>query len=145
MNGTVHTGTLTPSPSQATDANWEIVGAADLNGDTHTDLLWYNPSSGRIVYWLLDPALVRTTGAFTNPMTAGDNNWKVLAMGDYGIGPNTSWLGRPGTQDLVWRNATSGRLVVWYMDRAGNRTAGLFTSPAELPAPVSDWTVAGPR
>jgi hypothetical protein len=65
----------------------------------------------------------------------------VLAGGDYGIGPG----GVAGTKDIVWRNATSGKVVVWYMDRAGNRTFGEFTTPME-PTPVpTDWTIAGPR
>lgn len=42
-------------------------------------------------------------------------------------------------------NATSGNMVVWHMDQAGNRTSGLFTTPS-APAPnPTDWTLAGPR
>lgn len=145
LDGMVHVGDITPTPSQAVNVNWEIVGAADMDGDGNTDLLWYNATSGRIVYWLMDASVVRTVGAFTNPMAAGNNNWKVLAMGDYGMGPDATGIAQVNTQDLVWRNATSGRLVVWYMDKAGNRTSGLFSVPPDLPAPVSDWTVAGPR
>lgn len=141
MQGILHTFTLRPTPTRAADANWEIVGAADLNGDGNTDLLWYNATSGRIAYWLMNAALVRTAGNFTNPPSAGDNNWKVVAMGDYGIGPN----GQPATQDIVWRNATSGRVVVWFMDRSGNRTAGRFGGAATPPAPIADWTILGPR
>ncbi len=141
LNGTSHVGTLTPTPSQAVDVNWEIVGAADLNGDSSTDLLWYNVSSGRIAYWLLDANLIRFAGTFTNPPTAGDQNWKVTAMGDYGLGLN----GQPATQDIVWRNATSGRTVVWFMDRAGNRTWGAFAGAEPPPQPVADWAVVGPR
>jgi hypothetical protein len=49
------------------------------------------------------------------------------------------------SNDIVWRNAQSGRLVVWYMDYAGNRTAGTFTTPPEpAPDPLA-WTVTGPR
>ena len=73
-------------------------------------------------------------------MQAGANNWKVLAAGDYGVGPN----GRPGTYDLVWRNADSGRFVVWNMDTHGVRTAGRFVNPP-APADPLDWTIAGPR
>ncbi len=136
------TGEIVPNPAQAVHANWEIVGAVDLNHDGFSDLLWYNAASGKIVYWLLDAAAVRLVGNFTNPPNAGDANWKVLATGDYGIGPGAS--ARPDTHDLVWRNALSGRVVLWFMDGAGNRTSGLFLSP-DPPAPAAQWTLAGPR
>lgn len=141
MNGTGYEGTVVPSPDQAADANWEIVGAVDLNGDANTDFLWYNPDSGKIVYWWMDASVVRTAGNFTNPPNAGDNNWKVLAVGDYGVGGG----GLPGTNDVVWRNADSGSFVVWYMDFAGNRTGGTFTSPASPSPDPTTWTIVGPR
>jgi hypothetical protein len=141
MNGTSHAGTIIPTPDQAVAANWEIVGAQDWNADSNTDFLWYNATSGKIVLWFMDASVVRITGQFTNPANAGDNNWNVLAMGDYGIGPS----GQPDTKDIVWRNANSGRIVVWHMDTAGNRTAGLFTTPMEPTPNPTDWTVVGPR
>ena len=50
-----------------------------------------------------------------------------------------------GTNDVVWRNASSGRVVVWHLDFAGNRTSGLFTSP-DAPGPdPTGWTIVGPR
>ena len=141
MDGTARQGSLIPTPDQAVDANWEIVAALDFDGDGHRDLLWYNSTSGKIVQWLLDGSLVRTTGRFTSPANAGDNNWKVLAGGDYGVGAG----GLPGTNDLVWRNASSGKLVVWHLDLAGNRTFGTFTSPDSPASNPTEWTVAGPR
>ena len=141
MSGGAVASVIAPSPDQAVDANWEIVGAQDWNADGDTDFLWYNPVSGKIVLWFMDGAVSRLAGQFTSPPNAGDNNWKVLAMGDYGVGPG----GLPGTVDLVWRNATSGRLVVWYMDQAGQRTAGTFTSPDAPAGSPTAWTVVGPR
>jgi len=140
MNGTSRAGTSIPTPDQAVDGNWEIVAALDWNGDGYTDLLWYNPNSGKIVTWFLDGGYRRILGNFTTPSNAGNNNWRVVAGGDYGIGLN----GRPGTFDLVWRNATSGKLVVWHLNQRGERTEGLFTTPQE-PTPALAWTVAGPK
>lgn len=34
--------------------------------------------------------------------------------------------------------------IVWYLDHAGNRTGGVFTSP-DAPASPLDWTLVGPR
>ena len=89
----------------------------------------------------MDASLVRTAGRFTSPANAGDNNWKVLASGDYGTGPG----GTACANDVVWRNATSGKLVLWYLDPSGTRTFGTFTTPAApSPDPLS-WTLVGPR
>jgi uncharacterized repeat protein (TIGR01451 family) len=141
MNGTVKLGEIVPTPAQAAHANWEIVGAQDWNGDQNADFLWYNATSGKIVLWFMDQDVVRITGQFTNPANAGDNNWNVLAMGDYGAGAG----GLPNTRDIVWRNANSGRFVLWYMDQAGNRTSGLFTTPMEPSPNPTAWTIVGPR
>ncbi len=141
LEGTARKGSLFPNPDHAVDGNWEVVAALDYDGDGWRDLLWYNWTSGRIVQWLLDRDLVRLSGRFTSPSGAGDANWKVLASGDYGVGPG----GLPFTNDLVWRNATSGRVVLWHLDPTGTRTAGMFTTPdAPSPAPT-DWTIVGPR
>ncbi len=33
---------------------WEIIGAADVNGDGHVDLTWFNAGTGQVSSWLLD-------------------------------------------------------------------------------------------
>jgi hypothetical protein len=141
MNGTAKTGAIIPNPDQAADGNWEVVAASDLDGDSNVDLLWQNTTSGKIAYWLMNASMHRIAGSFTNPASAGDNNWRVLAAGDYGPGSG----GIAETTDLVWRNTDSGRLAVWHMDWAGNRTSGSFTTPMQPDTSALDWTVVGPR
>lgn len=138
MNGATKVGNIIPSPDQAVDANWEVAAAADFNRDGHRDLLWYNQTSGKIVLWFMNASVVRISGQFTNPATVGNNNWRVLAVGDFGKGPG----GVYDTQDLVWQNDTSKRVVVWFMDLAGNRTSGTFTTPDLL---NGGWDLVGPR
>ena len=79
----------------------------------------------------MDKDLVRISGQFTNPDSAGGAGWRVVAAGDYGIGTN----GVAGTP---------GKLVVWHMDAASNRTQGLFTTP-DAPDQPTTWNVVGPR
>jgi hypothetical protein len=148
MNGTARLGSLVPTPDQAVDANWVVTAALDLNGDLNRDLLWYNVSSGKIVHWWLNAGLVRIAGLFNNPASAGHSNWAVQAGGDLGPGAG----GARCSKDLVWRNATSGKNVVWWEDFAANRTAGGFTVPdAALtdpdgsPTAATDWLLVGPK
>ncbi len=138
MNGSAKAGSLVPTPDQAVDANWEVAAAADFDGDGNRDLLWYNQTSGKIVVWFMNASVQRITGQFTNPSSVGNNNWKVLAVGDHGKGPG----GVYDTQDVVWQNDTSKKVVIWYMDLAGNRTSGTFITPDTL---VSGWDLVGPR
>lgn len=140
LNGTAKLGEITPSPDAAIDGNWQVVAAFDADRNGATDLLWFNTSSGNIVFWYMNAAVVRTAGGFTTPASAGDNNWKVVASGDYGVGPS----GQAGTNDIVWRNDTSGRLVVWYMNTSGVRTSGTFTVPDAPGIPLA-MTVVAPR
>ena len=139
MNGATKTGNIIPSPDQAVDANWEVAAAADFNNDGARDLLWYNQTSGKIVLWFMNSFVVRVTGQFTNPSTVGNNNWRVLAVGDYGKGTGGLW----DTNDILWQNDTSKRVVVWYMDQAGNRTFGTFTNPDTIVGPTG--ILVGPR
>ena len=141
MNGTAYTGTIVPSPDQAVDANWRVVAALDYNGDGHRDLLWYNDTTGKIVFWFMDQNVVRITGQFAVPAAAGDANWKVVAGGDYGFAAGAP----PCANDIIWRNDTSGKLVIWHMDGAGSRGAGAFLSP-DSPSPnATEWSVLGPK
>lgn len=147
LTGTTKSGEIVPTPDQAVDANWVVVAALDYDGDGLRDLLWYNQNSGKIVVWYLNSAMQRTSGRFTEPPAAGDSNWKVLAGGKYSGSSATAC-----TNDIVWRNATSGRVVVWRMDAAGVRLSGVFATPdGPLVTPDGsvtqrlEWVLAGPR
>ncbi len=61
-------------------------------------------------------------------------------MGDYGAGAG----GPAGHQRPGLAQRHQRQLVAWYMDLAGNRTSGTFTTP-DAPGPPLDWTMVGPR
>ncbi len=140
MNDNTRQGVLTPSPDQAVDANWEVVGLADFNNDGTRDFLWYNQTSRKLVIWYMNAALQRITGVFTNPTTVGSLAWRVVAVGDFGKGGGAGAVWN--TPDIVWQNDSSGKIVVWHMDAAATRTSGVFTSPDTLGAGT---VILGPR
>lgn len=136
-------GEIVPTPDQAVAANWKVVAALDYDRDGNRDLLWYNVDSGRIVLWRMDANVARIAGAFTNPPTAGDANWKVVAGGEFG----SDGVGPARSDDIVWRNSTTGKIVIWHMDGGTNpltRVAGGFTTP-DAPSQPLDQTIVGPR
>ena len=71
----------------------------------------------------------------------------MVAAGDYGPTPGLLG-GSDGRPDIVWRNETSGKLVVWFMDGGSSpptRLSGGFTTPdSPQPDPLG-WNVVGPR
>jgi hypothetical protein len=142
MQDNLRLGDIVPVPDQAADANWAIVAALDFDGSGTRDLLWYNTTSGKAVLWFMDAQVRRTSGTFTTPDSAGDVNWKLVAAADYGKGAATEGVPVHGAPDLVWRNATSGKLVIWHMNLAGQRTSGGFTTPDGVSL---DYAVVGPR
>ena len=139
MEGLTRAGALTPSPASPPDGTFLLSGVQDYDGDGVRDLLWLNRGAGRVVQWLLDPDLARTSSRLTNPPQAAGAEWELVASADYGVGPG----GRTGTHDAVWRSATTERLVIWFFDFSGARTAGIFTTPAR--PSDGDWTVVAPR
>lgn len=141
MDRTVQLNNIIPNPDYAPAGNWHVAGARDWNGDVRPDLLWQNADTGKLLFWFMGPGVARTSEQYAVPDGISDTNWKVVATGDYGPGSG----GQNYTHDLIWRNAVTGRLVIWYMDTTGKRTSGAYLIPdSAQPDPLA-WTVVGPR
>jgi hypothetical protein len=84
LNGATVTGnqnlTWTCSSPSGCASTWSIVGAADVNGDGHPDLSWFDESAGVISSWLLDGS-----GNVT-----GEQNLNWTCGADVGCAP--AWL-----------------------------------------------------
>jgi hypothetical protein len=141
MNGYHKIGNIVPVPDAAADANWDVVGAQDVNRDGRVDLLFYNNTSGNVVVWYMDANVQRITGGFTTPPSAGSSAWKVVASGDFGRGTGAERPAVTGGIDLIWQNQVSSKLVVWHMNGAAERTSGGFLTPDGAPG----LRVIGPR
>lgn len=101
---------------------WRVVACADVNGDSHPDLLWSRPSTGELGFWLMNG--MQPAGGGYIPLTTIDRVWQVAALADF------SGDGKP---DILWQNLTTGDRGFWRLDG---------TSPASGWIPL---TVIGPE
>jgi hypothetical protein len=73
MNGTAVAGTALAGSNPG--SGWQVMGAADIDGDGMTDILWQS-SGGQAAAWLMSGTNVRSSAAIgDNPGTA----WHVIA------------------------------------------------------------------
>jgi hypothetical protein len=98
-----------------------VVGA-DFNGDGKTDLLWRQPSTGRVVL-----SLMNGTTEISDVDLATDPDWLVAGTGDFNS---------DGQTDILWRQTSTGRIIVWMMN--GTTRASYTDIVTDL-----DWTVGG--
>jgi hypothetical protein len=127
MNGASTSSTATLWPIvMAADTNWLPMATGDFNGDGQSDIIWRNFSTGKVVVWYMSGATTRSgTATIWNPTVSADTAWIPMATAD---------LNGDHKLDIVWRNATSGKVIAWFMDgvtRTG--TANIFQ-----PATVAD-------
>ena len=103
------------------DATCRCTPRADFNRDGFSDLLWRHQVSGQNVAWFMN-GVDLATGTFTNPSVLADAAWRLVGTSDFN---------RDGSTDLLWRHATSGENVAWFMNGV-DLVAGTFTNPSAL-------------
>jgi len=103
------------------DTRWKIGGTNDFDDDGKTDLLWRHDTSGENVVWFMN-GVDMVSGTFTNPPVFTDTRWTIVGTSDFN---------GDGRADFLWRHATSGENVVWYMNGA-DLVGGTFTTPSAL-------------
>ena len=130
MAGTVQIDSRPVSLGVGTSA-WRIVGAADMNRDGWTDIVWRNPVDGLLAVWLMADTEVMATLLMT-PASVADPLWQIGGVGD---------MNSDGFADLVWQH-NGGKLAVWLMNGLKMTSTPLIVSDAltEL-----DWKIVGAR
>lgn len=101
-NARTQVGALPP----VNDANWQIAGIGDFDGDGQDDLVWRNNVTGQNSVWFMNGSNRVGTAALPEVTDAG---WRLQGVGNFS--PNS-----PRRDDLVWRNEITGQNVIWFMD-----------------------------
>ncbi|MEO8483762.1 MAG: FG-GAP-like repeat-containing protein [Acidobacteriota bacterium] len=107
-----------------------IIGTGDVNSDGLTDILLQDDASGALQAWVMNGTTV--AGALSLSPAAVNPAWKARAVADY------NGDGRP---DLLFQNASTGGLYMWFMNGLTLGASGFLSSPSVNPS----WQVVGPR
>jgi hypothetical protein len=110
--------TFTPVAMGGYPTGWQLVDAADINGDGFADLLWRHSGQGYFVYWTMRGPR-RTSGV----QFAVDGTWNILQTGDHT---------GDGLADVVWTNGSVMQL--WASD-------GYSFSGAWMPDYPQGWSL----
>jgi CARDB/FG-GAP-like repeat/Bacterial pre-peptidase C-terminal domain len=112
------TGSFTSVPK-----DWQIVGAADFNGDRRADLLWSNKSTGgEVAIWLMNGI----TRIDSRVLRSIPTIWEIQGIGD---------TNNDGRADLFFRNTTTGENALWLINGV------TIVSEALLPTVPVTWRI----
>ncbi|MBP9948428.1 MAG: VCBS repeat-containing protein, partial [Vicinamibacteria bacterium] len=109
------------------DASWQIVATLDGNGDGAADVLYWQPSTGRLRVVLHRGANRLSDYTLSDSILAP---WGVVGAPD---------LNADGSDDLLILNRTTGQMVAGLLNGSLLTNGGLFTVTRAAP---STWNVA---
>jgi len=108
--------------------NWQVVAAADMNGDGVPDLLLQNSVTNQISIWFMNAGGLSFSSA---PVIAtAASGWRLVATGD---------INQDGVPDLLLQNQTTGQISVWFMNPGGLS----YSSAPTVASPASGWSLVG--
>lgn len=134
MNGTANVGSISHgSIIDALDLNWKLKGTGHFDsGNTKTDLLWQNDSTGQVFVWLMDGTSDASTITSGSIIDALDTNWRLKGVGDFD---------NDGIDDILWQHAVNGQVVVWLLN--GTTAVGSLTTGSICDFMILDWVIKG--
>ena len=118
---------FTTQYSTLVSPRWVLVGAADLNGTGHPQLIWRDTISGTVAAWVFS-----ATQAFQPvqyPVFATPPfSWRIHGIGKVDASP---------AEGLIWHNGQSGAVALWKMNTNGSVVGTTLQISAAAP-----WQIA---
>jgi hypothetical protein len=115
-------------------AGWQLLAAADFDGNGVPDLVWQNQSTGEVNVNYYGGAggatLLSSTVLNSGPQLAG---WTVVAAVD---------MNGDGVPDLIWQNSSTGQVNVNYYGGAGGATL-TGSAVLRMGGVTAGWHVVG--
>ena len=118
------------------DASWSVAATSDFDGDGNADQLWRQSSTGSLALWTMNGSTITSSAALSygGSVVAPDASWSVAGSGDFD---------GDGNADLLWRQGSTGSLVLWTMNGADITSSGSVNSAGTPVNPDPSWSVAG--
>ncbi|MCC0005799.1 MAG: VCBS repeat-containing protein [Methylobacteriaceae bacterium] len=107
---------------------YAVAGSGDFNGDGRSDILWRNTSTGDTIISTLTGTPTSVAIASSTLVTTIPTAWAVGGVGDFN---------GDGKADIVWRNTSTGDVVVFLMNGTTITSSVLVGN-----VPLA-WTLAG--
>jgi len=118
------------------DASWSLAATSDFDGDGNADQLWRQTSTGSLALWTMNGSTITSSSAptFGGSVVSPDASWSVAGSGDFD---------GDGDADLLWRQGSTGSLVLWTMNGSTITSSGSVNSAGTAVNPDPSWSVAG--
>lgn len=100
-----------------------LSGHCDVDGNGHTDLLWWDQSYYNVKVWKMNGIGRIGDGQFLSPRRIADPNWRVVGTGYFDADEKT---------DLLWQNEATGEMRIWTMDQTTRTGDVLLVCPSQL-------------
>jgi Ca2+-binding RTX toxin-like protein len=109
-----------------TSADWQVIDAkSDYNGDSNSDILYWNGTLGAAYLYTMNGTTVQSGGFVVQNVAAG---WSIIeSKADYN---------GDSKADLLWKNATTGQLYMDVMNGAAIQSQGFVVGNTS-----ADWQV----
>ena len=113
---------------QSVGTDWNIVGTSDFNNDGKADVLFRNVNSGQNIVWFTNSdGSINYNNSRWLPTI--NTEWNIAGSGDFN---------NDGKADIMFRQANSGQMSIWYMDNNGNYSVN---NSSWFRAVSTDWSL----